>query len=54
MQDLIPQGAVALTDVELDEIVGGSFWRKLAAAAAVGFTVGRWLACAIECLAFDG
>lgn len=53
MLDLMPQGVVALDDREMQEIVGGSLWKRLAAAAAFGFTVGRWLACAFECLAFD-
>ena len=50
MNDLLPVGAVALEETELDLIVGGTVWRLLAGSAAFGFTVGRWLACAAQCL----
>lgn len=53
MLNVLPEGAVALDAAELDEVVGGTFWRGIAAAAAFGFTVGRWIACAVECVAFD-
>ena len=53
MTNLIPVGAVALDEAELDEMVGGTLWRILAGAAAFGYTVGRWLACAVECVAFN-
>lgn len=52
MNQMIPVGAVALDDSELDLIVGGSVWRLLAGAAAFGFTVGRWIACAVQCVFF--
>lgn len=54
MLDVIPAGAVALEPTELDQIAGGSIWRIVAGAAAAGFTVGRWLACALECVWTDG
>ena len=53
MNHLMPAGAVALDDAELDEIVGGTIWRIVAGAAAFGFTVGRWIACAVQCIAFE-
>jgi hypothetical protein len=53
MSTMIPAGVVPLDDAELDLIVGGTIWRTIAAAAAFGFTVGRWLACAVQCIAFE-
>lgn len=53
MLDTIPEGAIALDDAELELIVGGTIWRAIAAAAAFGFTAGRWIACAVQCIAFD-
>lgn len=53
MNQLLPAGVVELGDAELDLIVGGTVWRLLAGAAAFGFTVGRWIACAVQCIAFE-
>lgn len=54
MLDVLPAGTVPLEAEELDQVVGGvSIWRIIAGAAVVGFTVGRWIACAVECLVFD-
>lgn len=53
MNHLIPAGAVPLAEAELDTVIGGGVWRLLAGAAAFGYTAGRWVACAVQCIVFE-
>lgn len=52
-QATLPVGVVLLDEGELEQFSGGGIWPLITGAAVFGFTAGRWIFCAMECLLGD-
>ena len=53
IQTPLPAGVVLLDESELEQLSGGGIWPMITGAAVFGFTAGRWIYCAMECLLGD-